>query len=95
MKGELTSIPWIFLAVLIMSIGDSTFAYSSNLTAFQNTGWIWNLFFVASYFITSAGLFWHNRFFIFTIKKKQEYLKVGGDINFCKRPFVVLTQWSS
>ena len=64
MKGELTSIPWIFLAVLIMSIGDSAFAYSSNVTALQKMNWVWNLFFVTSYFVTSAGLFWHNRFFI-------------------------------
>ena len=70
-KGELTSIPWIFLAVLIMSIGDSTFAYSSNVTAFQSIGWIWNLFFVTSYFITSAGLFWHNRFFIYNKKETR------------------------
>lgn len=67
-KGQLTSIPWIFLAVLIMSIGDSTFAYSSNVTALQKISWIWNLFFVISYFVTSAGLFWHNRFFIFSQK---------------------------
>jgi hypothetical protein len=71
MKGELTSIPWIFLAILIMSIGDSTFAYSSNVTAFQTTGWIWNLFFITSYFIISAGLFWHNRFFIYNKKETR------------------------
>jgi hypothetical protein len=63
-KGELTSIPWIFLAVLIMSVGDTTFAYSSNIVFLQNLSWIWNLFFITSYFVTSAGLFWHNRFFI-------------------------------
>jgi hypothetical protein len=63
-KGELTSIPWIILAVLVMCVGDSTFAYSSNLTALQEMSWIWNLFFITSYFIIGAGLFWHNRFFI-------------------------------
>ena len=70
-KGELTSIPWIFLAVLIMSIGDSIFAYSSNVTALQKMNWVWNLFFVTSYFVTSAGLFWHNRFFIYNNKEKN------------------------
>ena len=70
-KGELTSIPWIFLAVLIMSIGDSAFAYSSNVTALQKMNWVWNLFFVTSYFVTSAGLFWHNRFFICNNKEKS------------------------
>ena len=74
-KGELTSIPWIFLAVLIMSVGDSAFAYSSNVTALQKMNWMWNLFFVTSYFVTSAGLFWHNRFFIYDVKG-QERLKV-------------------
>lgn len=71
MKGELTSIPWIFLAVLIMSVGDSAFAYSSNVTALQKMNWVWNLFFVTSYFVTSAGLFWHNRFFIYDSKEKE------------------------
>jgi hypothetical protein len=73
MKGELTSIPWIFLAVLIMCIGDCTFAYGSNIRALQSVTWVWNLFFIASYFIVSAGLFWHNRFFIYN-NKGQEYL---------------------
>ena len=68
MKGELTSIPWIFLAILIMSVGDCAFAYSSNVIALQKMNWVWNLFFVTSYFVTSAGLFWHNRFFIHDIK---------------------------
>jgi hypothetical protein len=75
MKGELTSIPWIFLAVLIMSVGDSAFAYSSNVIALQKMNWVWNLFFVTSYFVTSAGLFWHNRFFIYDNKEKED-LKV-------------------
>jgi hypothetical protein len=68
-KGELTSIPWIFLAVLIMNVGDTTFAYSSNIVFLQNLSWIWNLFFITSYFVTSAGLFWHNRFFIHSSKE--------------------------
>lgn len=66
MKGELTCIPWIFLAILIMSVGDTAFAYSSNIPSLQNLSWIWNLVFIASYFVTSAGLFWHNTFFIHT-----------------------------
>ena len=72
MKGELTSIPWIFLAILIMSVGDSAFAYSSNVIALQKMNWVWNLFFVTSYFVTSAGLFWHNRFFIYDNKEKED-----------------------
>ena len=75
MKGELTSIPWIFLAILIMSVGDCAFAYSSNVIALQKMNWVWNLFFVTSYFVISAGLFWHNRFFIYDNKEKED-LKV-------------------
>jgi hypothetical protein len=70
-KGELTFIPWIFLAVLIMSMGDSTFAYSSNVATLEKISWIWNLFFIASYFVISAGLFWHNRFLIYNNKEKS------------------------
>ena len=76
MKGELTSIPWIFLAISIMSVGDSAFAYSSNVIALQKMNWVWNLFFVTRLiFVTSAGLFWHNRFFIYDNKEKED-LKV-------------------
>jgi hypothetical protein len=32
----------------------------------------WNLFFVTSYFVTSARLFWHNRFFIYDNKEKSK-----------------------
>jgi hypothetical protein len=71
-KGELTSIPWIFLAVLIMGVGDTTFAYSSNIVYLQNNIWIWNLFFITSYFVISAGLFWHNRFFISSSKETKK-----------------------
>jgi hypothetical protein len=64
-KGELISIPWIFLAVLVMSVGDSTFAYAPLiLSAAENLNWIWNLFFITSYVLMAGGLFWHNKFFI-------------------------------
>jgi hypothetical protein len=83
-KGELTSIPWIFLAVLIMSIGDITFAHtsSSGSTAAENLSWIWNLFFIASYILVAGGLFWHNKFFIISTvrstKVKPDYPKRGS-----------------
>jgi len=64
-KGELTSIPWIFLAVLVMSFGDITFAYASlSSSAAESLNWIWNLFFITSYILAAGGLFWHNKFFI-------------------------------
>ena len=61
-KGSLTSILWIFLAVLILGIGDSIFAY--NVQAIEDLNWISKLFFITSYVIVVGGLFWHNRFFI-------------------------------
>ena len=63
-KGSLTSIPWIFLAVLILGIGDSIFAYTFNVRAMEDLNWISKLFFITSYVIASGGLFWHNKFFI-------------------------------
>ncbi len=69
-KGELTSVPWIFLAFLIMSLGDSIFAYASNIPILQEFNWIWNLFFISSYLVMAAGLFWHGKFFIFNQKKE-------------------------
>lgn len=63
-KGSLTSIPWIFLAVLILGIGDSIFAYTFNVRAMEDLNWISKLFFVTSYVIASGGLYWHNKFFI-------------------------------
>jgi hypothetical protein len=62
-KDLLTSIPWIFLAVLILGIGDSIFAYTFNVRAMENLNWISKLFFITSYVIASGGLFWHNKFF--------------------------------
>ena len=63
-KGSLTSIPWIFLAVLILGIGDCIFAYTFNVRAMEDLNWISKLFFITSYVIASGGLFWHNKFFI-------------------------------
>jgi hypothetical protein len=63
-KGSLTAIPWIFLAVLILGIGDSIFAYTYNAQAIEDLNWISKLFFITSYVIVIGGLFWHNRFFI-------------------------------
>ena len=47
-KGSLTSIPWIFLAVLILGIGDSIFAYTFNVRAMEDLNWISKLFFITS-----------------------------------------------
>jgi hypothetical protein len=41
-KGSLTSIPWIFIAVLILGIGDSIFAYTFNVRAMEDLNWYRN-----------------------------------------------------
>ena len=63
-KGSLTSIPWIFLAVLILGIGDSIFAYTYNVRTMEDLNWVSKLFFITSYVIATGGLFWHHKFFI-------------------------------
>lgn len=63
-KGPLTPIPWIFSAVLLLAIGNSVFAYVYSVPSMETLTWTPNLFFIASYLIATAGLFWYNRFFI-------------------------------
>jgi hypothetical protein len=67
--GDLTSIPWIFLSFLIVTIADSGFAYASNSGWSEQVIWIWNPLYIAGYLVAAAGLFWHNHFFIFDEKK--------------------------
>jgi hypothetical protein len=70
-KGPLTPIPWIFSSIILLSIGDSVLAYTYNVLFMENLTWTSNLFFIASYLIAAAGLYWHNRFFIVNQKEKQ------------------------
>jgi len=77
-KGSLTSIPWIFLAVLLWGIGDSIFAYTYNVQAMQELNWTSKLFFITSYVVAAGGLFWHNRFFIFNQKETKFLGRIGS-----------------
>jgi hypothetical protein len=70
-KGPLTPIPWIFSAVLLLTIGDGLLMYAYNVPSLNTLTWIANLFFISSYLVATAGLFWYNRFFIFTEKDKH------------------------
>jgi hypothetical protein len=67
--GDLTSIPWIFLSFLIVTIADSGFAYASNSGWSEQVIWIWSPLYIAGYLVAAAGLYWHNHFFIFDEKK--------------------------
>jgi hypothetical protein len=68
-SGDLTSIPWVFLSFLIITIADSGFAYASNAGWAEQTIWVWNPVYIAGYLVMAAGLFWHKHFFIFNAKK--------------------------
>jgi hypothetical protein len=68
-SGKLVSIPWIFLSFIIITIADSGFVYSSNAGWRQDIIWIWTPFYISGYLVMAAGLFWHNRFFVFDEKK--------------------------
>jgi hypothetical protein len=68
LKGDLTSIPWIFLSMLILAIADSMFGYTS-VTGMTEANWIWTPVYTAAYLLMTIGLFWHNRFFVFDEKR--------------------------
>ena len=68
-SGKLVSIPWIFLSFIIITIADSGFVYSSNAGWRQDIIWIWTPFYISGCLVMAAGLFWHNRFFVFDEKK--------------------------
>lgn len=73
-KGSLTSIPWIFLAVLILGIGDSIFAYTYNVQTMEDLNWISKLFFITSYVIAAGGFFGIIDF-LYVIRKKQSFFE--------------------
>lgn len=61
-KGQLTSIPWIFLGMLATAVADSIFGYTSVVGISAEK--IWNPVYVVGYVLFGAGLLWHNKFFI-------------------------------
>lgn len=71
-KGPLTPIPWIFSAVLLLTIGDTLFMSTYIIPSMDNLTWLPNLFFISSYLVATAGLFWYNKFFIFNEKVRDE-----------------------
>jgi hypothetical protein len=69
--GELTSIPWIFLSMVVIAVGDSVFGYTS-VAGLDALEWTSPPIYSAGYLLMAVGLFWHNRFFIFDEKKVNE-----------------------
>lgn len=70
-KGELTSIPWIFLAVIIMTVGDTIFAYISDNAQAESLTWTAHLFYITAYLIITLGLYWHKTFFVNSQKRNN------------------------
>jgi hypothetical protein len=69
--GDLTSIPWVFLSMVTIAVADSVFGYTS-LAGLDKLEWTSTPIYSAGYLLMAAGLFWHNRFFIFDEKKVTE-----------------------
>jgi hypothetical protein len=69
--GDLTSIPWVFLSMVTIAVADSIFGYTS-LAGLDKLEWTSTPIYSAGYLLMAAGLFWHNRFFIFDEKKVTE-----------------------
>jgi hypothetical protein len=69
--GELTSIPWIFLSMIVIAVADSVFGYTS-VAGLDALEWTSPPIYSAGYLLMAVGLFWHNRFFIFDEKRAVE-----------------------
>lgn len=69
--GELTSIPWIFLSMVVIAVADSVFGYTS-VAGLDALEWTSPPIYSAGYLLMAVGLFWHNRFFIFDEKRAIE-----------------------
>jgi hypothetical protein len=63
-KGQLTSIPWIFIAFLIIATGDSGLGYTQSTEILYT-----HILYICGYIVMTAGLFWHNQIFVFDEKR--------------------------
>jgi hypothetical protein len=63
-KGQLTSIPWIFIAFLIIAIGDSGLGYTESTEILYT-----HILYICGYIVMTAGIFWHNQIFVFDEKR--------------------------
>lgn len=70
-KGELTSIPWIFIAWILTVIADGIFGYTI-VTNIAGDIQVWNFVYNASYLFMAAGLYWHNKYFLMSERKFHE-----------------------
>ena len=62
--GVLTSVPWMFVAMIIIGMADSIFAYTS-VSGYYQLEWITTPVYTSGYLIMAFGLYWHYKFFIY------------------------------
>jgi hypothetical protein len=75
-RGYLTSVPWIFVSWIFTAIADSIFGFAAATSATSDiTGSA--LFYNAAYLSMAAGLFWHNRYMIFSGKHEVKHAPVS------------------
>lgn len=67
-RGQLTSIPWIFVAMLLLVIADSLLGLAA-VVDFTGQGFHITMIYNASYLCFMAGLLWYNKQFIFSEKQ--------------------------
>jgi hypothetical protein len=67
-KGQLTSIPWIFIAWILLVVADSLLGITA-VTGFTGEVFHITMTYNAAYLCFTAGLLWYNRQFIIDEKK--------------------------
>jgi hypothetical protein len=67
-RGQLTSIPWIFVAWILLVIADSLLGITA-VTGFTGETFHITMAYNASYLCFTAGLIWYNRLFIMSDKR--------------------------
>jgi hypothetical protein len=63
-QGVLTFFPWMFVAMIIIGLADSIFAYTS-VSGYYQLEWITTPIYTSGYLLMAFGLYWHNKFFIY------------------------------
>jgi len=70
-RGQLTSIPWIFIAWILLVIADSLLGITA-VTGFTGETFHITMAYNASYLCFTAGLLWYNRLFIMSDKRLEK-----------------------
>lgn len=66
-QGDLTFFPWMFVAMIVIGIADSIFAYTS-VSGYYQLEWMTTPIYTSGYLIMAFGLYWHYKFFIYNEK---------------------------